>query len=734
LKHFYSLFFIFNLVGLVLFAKQQDTSADSLKRLILPALKNTSKLPDTLTISRINKLAEEYFESSPDSTSYYGDLEIKLSRKINYLKGIADGASRIATVNTFRGDYTNSAKNYTLALKLYKQLNDNHGISESYIGLGRVQDYLGNYDNAGNLFNMALALLLKIADEADIADCYNIMGITYDNKGDFSKALDCYYKSLIIDIKHKNNLAAADCYNNIGTIMQRIELYPKALDYFNHAMAIWQAAHDKQGISTASQNIGEVLMSQKKYADAIAYLKEASNMFHELGDKEGISLIYYDLGLYNYYTGHTNVAIDYLNQSLQSAEHYKIKYNKANAYEGLALVYNLEKNYTPAYAYALEAQATANNLGSLSTKADATLQVSVALAGLKHFQQAYKQLKLYSALKDSLDNNESIHKIISYNLEVDFLKKQKEITEQQHQQEDVFRQKITRQKNTNLIYAIIMVVMAILAIVYYRGTRKQQKINILLAEKNNEIISQQENLNEQAAKLNELNLLKDRLIAVLAHDLRAPISTLRGLFNLMTDDSITREEFVEMVPRVFITLEHSSDFLDTLLFWTNSQVDTTGNTIKSFNIEDVVSRELIHLEDSIKHKNINITVNIAPATIALADPNSIRIVIHNFLTNAIKFSNRDGVIEITAQQQDSEWIIFTLKDNGVGMTPEYQENLFKSQVVSAVGTENEIGTGMGLLFCKDLIEKYKGKIWAKSSLGVGTELCFLLPVGSKTGN
>lgn len=732
LKHFYPLFFIFNLVGLVLFAKQQDTSTDSLKRLILPALKNTSNFPDTLTISRINKLAEGYFESFPDSTSYYGGLEIKLSEKINYLKGIADGSAQIAAVNTFRGDYKTSAVNYTTALNLYKQINDDSGIKESYIGLGRVQDYLGNYDNAIRLYNIALSVCLKMKREMDAADCYNVMGITYDNKGDFSKALDYYFKSLIIDTKYKNELAAADNYCNIGVIMQQVELYPKALDYFNHALSIWQQNDDTQGISTASQNIGEVLMAQKNYSGAIAYLNKASAIFHQMDDREGLSLIYYDLGLYNYYTRHTDVAIRDLNFSLQSAAQNKIKYNKAYAYEGLALVYNLEKDYKQAYAYALMAQFTANNLGSLNTRADATLQVSKALAGLKHFQQAYKQQVLYKTLKDSLNNNESIQKLIFFNLEIDFAKNQQEITDQQHLNEDIYKQKIARQKNTNLIYAIIMVVMAILAIVYYRGTRKQRKINTLLAEKNSEIISQQENLNEQAAKLNDLNLLKDRLIAVLAHDLRAPISTLRGLFNLMTDDSITREEFVEMVPRVFITLEHSSDFLDTLLFWTNSQVDTTGNTIKSFYIEDLVSRELIHLEDSIKHKNINIIVTIAPGTIALADPNSIRIVIHNFLTNAIKFSNRGGVIEIAAQQQDSEWIIFTLKDNGVGMSKEYQENLFKSQVISAVGTENEIGTGMGLLFCKDLIEKYKGKIWAKSSLGVGTELCFLLPVGEVT--
>ncbi|MDB5032490.1 HAMP domain-containing sensor histidine kinase, partial [Mucilaginibacter sp.] len=240
----------------------------------------------------------------------------------------------------------------------------------------------------------------------------------------------------------------------------------------------------------------------------------------------------------------------------------------------------------------------------------------------------------------------------------------------------------------------------------------------------------QEILSIQTAKLNELNLLKDRLIGVLAHVLRAPISTLRGLFNLMTDDAITREEFIEMTPRVFNTLEHTSDFLDTLLFWINSQVDRTENTIKSFYIDDLITRELVHMEDKLKQKNISVHVKMATDAIAFADPNATRIVIHNFLTNAIKFSNRNDIIEATSYVQDAE-VIFCLKDNGVGMSDEFLNTLFKSQVNSSNGTENESGTGMGLLFCKDLIEKHNGKIWAKSSLGVGTELCFSLPVGDE---
>ncbi|MGF7082736.1 tetratricopeptide repeat-containing sensor histidine kinase [Mucilaginibacter sp. UYCu711] len=724
MKPYFAILIIFNLAAPNVFAKQQNRSTDSLKSLIVASLKNQAR-PDTLTISRINKLAKGYFASYPDSALYYGDLEIKLSKQINYKKGIADGLSHLAHVNTFRGDYATSSKNYTAALQLYQQIDNVHGICSSYQGLGYVQNYLGNYDAAIGLYNKSLALILKANDEDNEAKCYNLLGITYDSKGDYSKALDCYFKSLFINIKRKDELSSAYKYNNIGLIMQRLELYPKAINYYNRALAIWKKRDNKQGISGACQNIGETLLAQHKLPEAIKYLRKASAIFHQLGDTDGISLVYYDLGLYNYYTNHTDSAVYYLNLALSTATKNKILFNQANANIGLAVVYNLEKKYQQAYDHALQAQNIGAKLNSLSIKTDAALGLSKALAGLKRFEEAYHQYELYSALKSDLKHNESVHKIMLYNLELDFAKKQKDLTAKQRQKEKLYQQKIAKQTTENLVSAAVILILAIIAAVYYVAKSKQQKINALLA-------AQQADLNTQATKLNELNILKDRLIGVLAHDLRAPISTLRGLFNLMIDTSISTEEFIAMTPRVFHTLEHTSDFLDTLLFWINSQVDLAEDRTTNFGLIDIVNRELLHLEDKLKQKNITIKINVAVNTVAHADPNSVRIVVHNFLTNAIKFSNRDGIIEILAWLEGDEGVVFCLKDYGVGMTTEYLNTLFKSQVTSATGTENESGTGMGLLFCKDLIEKQKGKIWAKSNLGAGTELCFMLPAGHTT--
>jgi signal transduction histidine kinase len=410
-------------------------------------------------------------------------------------------------------------------------------------------------------------------------------------------------------------------------------------------------------------------------------------------------------------------ALHYLNLCLASASKNNIKYNQAYAYEGLAQVYNSEKQYQKAYKFALLAQQTANSLASTIVKADAALQLSSALAGLKRFEESLAQHRLYIALKDSLKNDESLQKFTSYSLAIDFEESQKKTA----QKEALLNQKIANQRTTNIIYTIVIAIISVMLVFYYNAKRKQIKANALLAEKNKEVLLQTD-------ELHELNILKDRLIGILAHDLRAPLSTLRGMFYLLTEKDITYAEFVEMVPGVFGKLEHTSDFLDTLLFWINSQVDNVAEKSTSFCLCDVVKSELELLDDQFKKKNIAPFNTVGKEHIVLADPNSIRIVVHNFLTNAIKFSHPNSTIKIAAEKKN-DMVYFCITDHGVGMSATQLNKLFVKKVDSQQGTMNESGTGMGLVFCKDLIEKYKGLVWAKSTPGKGTELGFSLSAG-----
>ena len=315
-------------------------------------------------------------------------------------------------------------------------------------------------------------------------------------------------------------------------------------------------------------------------------------------------------------------------------------------------------------------------------------------------------------------------------MEADFNIKQKQKDLQQQEKVAAYKQRIAQQRWVNTVSMILVIAMIAISMVYYLQRLKQQKINTMLEIKNKEVLDQKADIDEQAQKLNSLNSLKDRLISVLAHDLRAPLSTLRGLFGLLQDDTISYNEMLEMIPSVLKKLEYTSDFLDTLLFWINSQMENFENFAKSFYIKEVVVFETSNYQEQATLKGISLIDNVPADLIVSADPNSIRIVIRNLVTNAIKFSNQNDNIEITAGKFDESNIFISVKDTGTGMNEEQLDKIFKTKVNSKVGTQNESGTGMGMLFCKDLVEKCNGKIWVKSKIGEGTEFTFTIPIGT----
>jgi two-component system sensor histidine kinase/response regulator len=685
-----------------------------------------SPVSDTATVNSLNRKAEICFKSDPDSTYRLAEQSVTISRKIHYMSGLAYGLVQEGHVNYFKGNSAEATKRFDEAAAIFKQLKDDTGLAACYVQYARMYNLLANYSSALDYLNRSLVIYKQQGKEYALTDCYKNIGIVYFSQGKLSKALDFYYEALFIAVKNHYTIPSAQLYNDIGVILQNMEVYPNALEYFKKSIAIFEGTNDLQALGTLNENIGEVLLAQDDFDKAIEYLNKANKIAKKQSDKDGLSSVYTDLGLCYANKGQLDKAISYLDTSLKISIKYKIVYNQAYARIGFATVYNLRKQYQKAYPFALQGQQLAIKLGNLSVRANAALQLNKTLAGLGRVNEAYQSLNEYIDLKNSLKNNESIQKLTSYNFELSFSVKQRLLAQQQHEKELVYKQDARFHRLTNLVFLIIILAMIIIAGIYYLDKRKQQRVNRLLKYKNSIVSQQKANLDDQALKLNDLNTLKDRLIAILAHDLRAPLSTLRGLFGLLQDDSISHEELLSMIPGVLKKLEYTSDFLDTLLFWINSQMENFDKAVKSFLVKEIVANELSSYYDQAAGKGVTIIDEVPDDLVAFADQDSVRIVVRNLITNAIKFTAQNDVIEVSAQK-DGEHITIKIKDTGVGMAPHQSEKLFKSKVDSKMGTHNESGTGMGLLFCKDLIEKCNGNIRVTSEQGVGSEFIITIP-------
>jgi signal transduction histidine kinase/ligand-binding sensor domain-containing protein len=237
----------------------------------------------------------------------------------------------------------------------------------------------------------------------------------------------------------------------------------------------------------------------------------------------------------------------------------------------------------------------------------------------------------------------------------------------------------------------------------------------------------------KTAELNELNASKDKFFSIIAHDLKNPFSTIIGFSEMMKEsiklnDSAT---FLEYATMINTSAVQTLRLLENLLEWANSQRGKLSFNPLPFNLNELIKDEFVMLDDMAVSKNISFKSYVNDNLIIVADKNMIRTILRNLITNAIKFTHRNGLIQINSLINKHSFEI-AVSDNGIGMTPDTISKLFRIDAnLTTRGTENEKGTGLGLFLCKEFAEKHGGKIWAESVMGKGSTFKVLLPLDIK---
>jgi signal transduction histidine kinase len=228
-----------------------------------------------------------------------------------------------------------------------------------------------------------------------------------------------------------------------------------------------------------------------------------------------------------------------------------------------------------------------------------------------------------------------------------------------------------------------------------------------------------------------LNADKDRFISILAHDLKNPLGGFVGLTEALIEDLQNNQttDVNEIANLLSTSAQKTYTLLEETLTWVRGQ---SGKL--PFQPEKIVFKKIctdvigLYCENA-KAKSISINLKDDENICINADENMIKTVLRNLISNAIKFTNHSGVINIDVQKRYTNAII-TIADNGVGIDEKNLQKLMEiSQHYTTVGTANEEGTGLGLLICKEFIEKHNGKIWVTSKIGEGTSFSFSLPFG-----
>ena len=241
-------------------------------------------------------------------------------------------------------------------------------------------------------------------------------------------------------------------------------------------------------------------------------------------------------------------------------------------------------------------------------------------------------------------------------------------------------------------------------------------------------------LKKQAERsLKELNASKDKFFSIIAHDLKAPISGFLNLTDMLLQDfgELTLSEIQQMSQSLNISAAQLYKLLENLLDWSRSQTNSLQCNPALNDLHDLAINNIFLLQDNALEKHINISSDIKPGTLAYFDHDMINTVFRNLLSNALKFTHKGGNVEIYAERS-GPWMIVSVSDTGIGLSQNKLDNLFKIDVHQiSFGTNNERGTGLGLILCQEFIKKHGGTIKVNSSDSIGSVFSFTLPISQE---
>lgn len=232
-----------------------------------------------------------------------------------------------------------------------------------------------------------------------------------------------------------------------------------------------------------------------------------------------------------------------------------------------------------------------------------------------------------------------------------------------------------------------------------------------------------------AEDLRQINDTKDKFVSIIAHDVKTPIVALIGYAEILAEDieELQKSEIKEFASSIVEISKQTIGLLTNLLEWSRLQTGRMEFHPVQMNAFNTAENSISLLASNAEQKNIKIINELDKDTYIYADENMMQSVFNNLLTNAIKFTNRNGGINITSDKCE-DMICFSVKDNGVGMDAKQKTLLFEmNKSFTTPGTTNEKGSGLGMILCKDFIEKHGGKIWVESSVGIGSEFFFTVP-------
>ena len=571
------------------------------------------------------------------------------------------------------------------ALNLAKASKDPFHEAYCYLLFSKIYWVKANYKLSTEYGFKALKFFKDSPHYRELSACLLSLARTVTELGNSSMAHKFIHDAMVLAQAHSSDLMLADAYREHSFLLTEINELDSAIIYSDMGIALFEKFGDSLDISILYGRKARIYFQLKQFEKSRKYAYYGLTIDSLVGNRRALGISYYQVAQNEHALGNVEKAIAQLKQSIRiSGEIGNLNW-QIRAHEFLSSLY-----------------------------IDSDMPDLAAAELLK--ANKYKD-DLYNAEKSGqIQEMQSLHDLDS-----------KETTIQLLEQENALKKQEV--KNQQLFLALLLVTVSLLILLIFVLTRLrtiQHKTNRSLASKNAAIEQQRISIQQQAENLHELNQLKTKLFSVISHDLRGPIANLQSLLDLFTKKLMTADEFVTLSTKLKDNLNVTQRTLENLLNWSFSQMGGIRTEKKRIEIKSSIAEVCQLMEEMASRKNIQLEIQNGEPLDVWADEDQLHVILRNLIQNAIKFSGFNETIRIGAFRENGHCQI-TVKDSGIGMTPAEIESLAGSrQHFSKSGTGEEKGTGLGLLLCKEFVNRNGGDISIRSNLGEGTEVSFTL--------
>jgi signal transduction histidine kinase len=565
------------------------------------------------------------------------------------------------------------------------------------------------------------------------AESWRMIGNTYEMTGNYMEMLAAYRQSRLIADSIGSTALVARVNVNIALFYKQMGDYDEALKQIGRDSAVYEATGDSTQLAYIYAHLSDVNFHRQRYDTALEYVHKAIRVALAMKDSLAFASFNNDLGKILAAKGLYKSSLAAHQGSLKYYLHTDDKLGQTESFYHLACTYLLLKDLPSAQRYAFQGLTLARQLHRKKDIKDLSQVLADVYQVKGDYRTALQYFRLYKSYSDSL-YSEQIRKQ-SFSLETRYEYERKaDSMRQAAVKQEIVQKHVDWNHTLQISIAIIFILfLLVVAILLQRSRAASRKSNKELSCKNMEIEQQKEAMEHQAVQLLLNNQQKDKLFSIIAHDLRGPLNSLKGLLDFLKENRLSDGEIRSMIDELRRNVDYSSELVGNLLFWASSQLNGIAVAPVCLTLRKLVDDILPLYIKQAGEKNILLKNDIDEGLTAYADKDMIQVILRNLVSNAIKFCQAGDTISISGRRM-KDCVEVCVADTGIGIKEEILGKIRRKESITTYGTAREKGTGLGMLLCREFTEVNGGKFRIDSEWGRGSWFYFTIPADASSSS